>query len=44
MMDMQLDAVESGYWTLYRFDPRKDKPLTMDSKKIRRDLMTYLGR
>jgi len=25
-------AVESGYWTLYRYDPRKEKPLTLDSK------------
>ena len=25
-------AVESGYWILYRYDPRKEKPLTIDSK------------
>ena len=25
-------AVESGYWSLYRYDPRKEKPLTIDSK------------
>ena len=25
-------AVASGYWTLYRYDPRKEKPLTVDSK------------
>ncbi len=25
-------AVESGYWSLFRFDPRKQKPLTIDSK------------
>lgn len=25
-------AVASGYWTLYRYDPRKEKPLTIDSK------------
>ena len=25
-------AVESGYWTLYRFDPRKEQPLTLDSR------------
>lgn len=41
---MMKDAVESGYWTLYRYDPRKEKPLTLDSKKIRKDLMSYLGR
>ena len=25
-------AVDSGYWLLYRYDPRKEKPLTLDSK------------
>ena len=24
-------AVQSGYWTLYRFDPRKEKPFQLDS-------------
>ncbi|RRC94291.1 pyruvate:ferredoxin (flavodoxin) oxidoreductase [Erysipelotrichaceae bacterium OH741_COT-311] len=28
----QAKAVECGYFTLYRFDPRKEKPLTIDSK------------
>lgn len=29
----QKAAVECGYWTLYRYDPRnEDKPLTIDSK------------
>ncbi len=28
----QQKAVECGYLTLYRFDPRKEKPLTIDSK------------
>ena len=26
-------AVESGYWTLYRFDPRKENPFQLDSKE-----------
>ena len=26
-------AIECGYTTLYRFDPRKEKPLTIDSKE-----------
>ena len=26
-------AVESGYWTLYRFDPRKEHPFQLDSKE-----------
>ncbi len=31
-------AVECGYLTLYRFDPRKEKPLTIDSKEPNWDL------
>jgi len=26
------DAVESGYWSLYRYDPRLDVPFQLDSK------------
>ena len=25
-------AVQSGYWTLYHYDPRKDQPMHVDSK------------
>lgn len=25
-------AVESGYWLLYRYDPEKERPMTVDSK------------
>lgn len=25
-------AVDSGYWPLYRFDPRREQPFTLDSK------------
>ena len=25
-------AVESGYWTLYRYNPANEKPFTLDSK------------
>ncbi|MGL5979181.1 MAG: pyruvate:ferredoxin (flavodoxin) oxidoreductase [Erysipelotrichaceae bacterium] len=28
----QKKAVECGYWPLYRFDPRKEQPLTIDKK------------
>ena len=31
-MDQQALAVSSGYWPLFRFDPRLDKPLTIDSR------------
>ncbi|MBR4446000.1 MAG: pyruvate:ferredoxin (flavodoxin) oxidoreductase, partial [Solobacterium sp.] len=30
---VQKNAVECGYVTLYRFDPRKEKPLQVDSKE-----------
>ncbi len=30
---VQANAVECGYTTLYRFDPRKEQPLTIDSKE-----------
>lgn len=30
---VQAKAVECGYTTLYRFDPRKEEPLTIDSKE-----------
>ena len=25
-------AVDSGYWLLYRYDPEKEQPMTVDSK------------
>jgi pyruvate-ferredoxin/flavodoxin oxidoreductase len=31
----QKDAVDTGYWPLYRYDPRNEKPLRMDSKRKR---------
>lgn len=35
-------AVEAGYWNLMRFDPRKDKPLTVDSKAPTGDFMEFI--
>eukprot|EP01083_Nonionella_stella_P194369 716918_1 len=39
-------AVDTGYWPLYRFDPRrvdkKTNPFQLDSKRIREDLKKYL--
>jgi pyruvate-ferredoxin/flavodoxin oxidoreductase len=40
-------AVESGYWTLYRYDPRKEQPLTIDSREPKgsyRDFLMGEGR
>jgi len=31
----QKDAVDTGYWPLYRYDPRQAKPLRLDSKRKR---------
>ena len=31
----QKDAVDVGYWPLYRYDPRQEKPLRLDSKRKR---------
>jgi pyruvate-ferredoxin/flavodoxin oxidoreductase len=31
----QKDAVDTGYWPLYRYDPGKEKPLRLDSKPKR---------
>jgi pyruvate-ferredoxin/flavodoxin oxidoreductase len=31
----QKDAVDTGYWPLYRYDPRNAKPLRVDSKRKR---------
>ncbi|MBR2067375.1 MAG: pyruvate:ferredoxin (flavodoxin) oxidoreductase [Solobacterium sp.] len=33
MPTVQKNAVDCGYVTLYRFDPRNEKPLTIDSKE-----------
>lgn len=46
MMEVQKQAVESGYWPLYRYDPRQEKqgknPFQLDAKKLRGDLREYL--
>ena len=40
-------AIETGYWQLYRFDPRRvgtgKPPLHLDSKKASRPLTDYLA-
>ena len=35
-------AVACGYWPLYRYDPRKDPPLTVDSKAPTADHRAFL--
>jgi len=38
----QKDAVDTGYWPLYRYDPREEKPLHVDSKR-KRPLADFLA-
>jgi len=46
MMQVQKLAVDSGYWPLYRYDPRRAEqggiPFQLDSKRIKADLADYL--
>ena len=35
-------AVESGYWNLYHYDPRKEHPMTVDSKAPTMEYMEFL--
>eukprot|EP00485_Elphidium_margaritaceum_P010876 CAMPEP_0202690710 /NCGR_PEP_ID=MMETSP1385-20130828/5619_1 /ASSEMBLY_ACC=CAM_ASM_000861 /TAXON_ID=933848 /ORGANISM="Elphidium margaritaceum" /LENGTH=1757 /DNA_ID=CAMNT_0049346001 /DNA_START=418 /DNA_END=5691 /DNA_ORIENTATION=+ len=47
MMSIQKLAVDSGYWSLYRYDPRRiDRalnPFQLDSKRTREDLTKFLA-
>jgi len=44
----QKDAVECGYWPLYRFNPKLSRegrnPFILDSKKVTGDVMKFLNR
>jgi len=42
MISCQQLAVSSGYWPLYRYDPRKEQPMSLDQKTLREDLSSYL--
>lgn len=35
-------AVDSGYWILYRYDPRKEHPMKVDSKEPSLDYVEFL--
>jgi len=37
-------AVEAGHWELYRYNPRLEQPLVIDSKEPKADLREYLLR
>ena len=36
-------AVETGYWNTFRFDPRKEAPLTVDSKPATGEYQDFIG-
>ncbi len=40
-MGHQKEAVDSGYWPLYRFDPRSDHPLHLDSRAAKIPLSDF---
>ncbi len=46
-LDQQKLAVDTGYWPLYRFDPRRlergENPLTMDSPAPKGDIAAYMA-
>eukprot|EP01083_Nonionella_stella_P091619 256215_1 len=46
MADIQRVAVETGYWELYRYDPRLNKkgenPMKLDSRRIKKPIKSYL--
>ncbi|KIM32861.1 hypothetical protein M408DRAFT_187912 [Serendipita vermifera MAFF 305830] len=37
-------AVDSGYWPLYRWDPSKSEPFSLDSEAVKADLQEFLDR
>ncbi len=40
-LDLQKDAVNCGYWTLYSYDPRKEQPLEVTSKEPKGSLKDF---
>ncbi len=47
MMDVQKQAVDCGYWSLFRYDPRRLaenlNPFQLDSKRVRGDVATWIS-
>ncbi|KAH0582974.1 hypothetical protein H2248_010867 [Termitomyces sp. 'cryptogamus'] len=37
-------AVDAGYWPLYRWDPTREEPFSLDSDAIKNELKTFLDR
>ena len=47
LVDVTKQAVQTGYWPLYRYDPRRasegKNPFQLDFKKVKGDLKQYLA-
>ncbi len=43
VQDEMKRAVDSGYWLLYRYDPRKEQPMSLDSKAPSMDFEEFLN-
>jgi pyruvate-ferredoxin/flavodoxin oxidoreductase len=43
-MAHQKEASDSGYWPLYRYDPRLDHPFQLDSRKAKLPLTEFTGK
>ena len=43
-MAHQKEATDSGYWPLYRYDPRLDHPFQLDSRKPKLPLAEFTGK
>lgn len=37
-------AVDSGYWPLYRYNPTKEHPFTLESKRIKSDIIQFIDK
>jgi pyruvate-ferredoxin/flavodoxin oxidoreductase len=42
VQDVMKDAVATGYWPLYRYDPRKEKPFQLDYKRETKEYREFL--
>ncbi|MGL4942881.1 MAG: pyruvate:ferredoxin (flavodoxin) oxidoreductase [Thermoguttaceae bacterium] len=43
-LDLQKEAVATGYWTLYSYDPRKSQPLELASKELKGTIKEFASK
>ena len=41
-METMKRAVDAGYWFLFRYDPRKERPFQLDSKAPKGSYLDYI--